>query len=137
VALVTSLLTDSKISSCDAREVHSLPPSGIGALSVWLFTVGIGDEIGWRGYALPRLRKDRSALHATDVLAFSYAFGHLPQFFSVFDPQQQSHASSDRVAGLTVLTWFFSSAGGSILVVAVFHGCFDYISLSGARNGIA
>jgi membrane protease YdiL (CAAX protease family) len=136
VALVMNLLTNNKISFSDLGEIHFLPPLGIGALFFWVLTFGIGEEIGWRGYALPRLQKDRNALYATIILAFFWALWHLPQFFYLFDTSIAIGWIIGLFSGAIVFTWLFNSAEGSILVVAIFHGCFNYISASSAGNGL-
>ena len=45
-----------------------------------LFTFGIGEETGWRGYALPALQKRFTALTATLILAAGWACWHIPAF---------------------------------------------------------
>ncbi|BAJ64756.1 CPBP family intramembrane glutamic endopeptidase [Anaerolinea thermophila] len=136
VALVMNLLTNTKISLSELGEIHFLPPLGIGALFLWLVTFGIGEEIGWRGYALPRLQKDRNALYATIILAFFWALWHLPQFFYLFDTSIAIGWVIGLFAGAIVFTWLFNSAEGSILILAIWHGCFNYISASNAGNGL-
>ncbi len=45
--------------------------AGLGWLGGWVFhilTFGFGEETGWRGFALPRLQRGRSALSATLIL---------------------------------------------------------------------
>jgi uncharacterized protein len=31
-------------------------------------------------------------------------------------------------AGAIFLTWLYNSTGGSVLIVAVWHGCFDFVT---------
>jgi membrane protease YdiL (CAAX protease family) len=136
MAVGMNTLAGSNISLSQLGEVHFLPPLGIGALFLWLFTFGIGEEIGWRGFALPRLQKDRGALAATATLATFWAVWHLPQFFYLFDPAIAIGWAIGLFAGAIVFTWLLNSTSGSILVVAVWHGCFNYITASSAGNGM-
>jgi membrane protease YdiL (CAAX protease family) len=80
-AVILNLAAGSAIGLSDLGVVHFLPPLGLGALVLWIVTFGIGEEIGWRGYALPRLQKGRSALTATSILFVLWALWHLPAFF--------------------------------------------------------
>jgi membrane protease YdiL (CAAX protease family) len=135
-ALVMNFLTASKISLFDFGVVKFLPPLGIGALPLWILTFGFGEETGWRGFALPRLQKSRSALYATTILTFFWALWHLPQFFYVFDPSIAIGWVIGLYAGAIVFTWIINSTEGSILLAAVFHGCFNYITSSDAGGGL-
>jgi membrane protease YdiL (CAAX protease family) len=134
VILGLVLVTGEPISIATLGEVNFLPPLGIGALA--LLTFGIGEETGWRGYALPRLQKNRSALSATLILAVFWALWHLPQFFYLFDPAIAIGWGIGLFAGAIVFTWLFNSANGSILILAVWHGCFNFMSASDAGNGV-
>jgi hypothetical protein len=39
-------------------------------------------------------------------------------------------------AGAIVFTWLLNSTEGSIPIVAIFHGCFNYITSSNAGKGL-
>jgi len=55
-----------------SRFGSTVEVTGLGWLAGWAFhtlTFGIGEETGWRGFALPRLQKGRSALSATFILS--------------------------------------------------------------------
>jgi uncharacterized protein len=135
-AVAVTLVTGEPISIDSLGTVNFLPPLGWAALPLWLFTFGIGEETGWRGYALPRLQRSHSALSATLILAGLWALWHLPQFFYLFDPAIAIGWLLGLVCGAIVFTWLTNSANGSILIVAVWHGCFNFMSASHAGNGI-
>lgn len=123
-------------------EVDYLPYLGIGgALILWLLTFGIGEEVGWRGFALPRLQQGHSALTATLILGIVWAFWHLPAFF-----YKDTYVAMGLIAGLPlfllsilaaslVFTWLYNSTCGSLLMVILFHALFDFLSVSRAGGG--
>ena len=117
-------------------QVNFLPNLGFGALPLWIFTFGFGEEIGWRGYALPRLQKNRSALSATLILAVFWAFWHLPLFFFLYDVAILAGWFFGLIAGAIVFTWLYNSAAGSISIIAVWHGTFNFITASPAGEGL-
>jgi len=117
-------------------EVNFLPNLGTGALFLWIFTYGIGEEIGWRGYALPRLQQKMSALSATLVLGVLWALWHLPIFFYVFEPAIAVGWFFGLMSGAILFTWLYNSTGGNLLAVALWHGTFNFITASAAGEGL-
>lgn len=136
VALILNLAMASGITVSTIGEVQFLPPLGMGALLLWILTFGFGEETGWRGYALPRLQFGRSAFFATVILWFFWALWHLPAFFYLYDPAIAPMWLIGQFAGAILFTWLFNSSAGSILIVAIWHGCFNFISSSQAGNGL-
>jgi hypothetical protein len=52
-----------------------------------IFVVVVGEELGWRGFALPHLLRDRSALAASLILGLLWSAWHLPTFLVPGTPQ--------------------------------------------------
>jgi uncharacterized protein len=52
-----------------------------------VFFLIVGEELGRRGYALPRLLAQRSALAASLILGVMWGAWHLPPFFVTGTPQ--------------------------------------------------
>ena len=90
-------------------------------ISTW---VQAGEEIGWRGYALPRLA-DRFGLGpASVVLGVLWASWHLPLFFiPAADTLGQSFPLYLlQVTALSVaMAWLYWRTGGSLLLVMLLH----------------
>ena len=84
----------------------------------------LGEEIGWRGYALPRLQAGRSALSASLILGVIWGFYHLPLYFTgqAFRPPSLFAPFVIGIIALSViLTWVYNSTGGSLLLVVLLH----------------
>ena len=94
-------------------------------ISVYLFIqVGIGEEIGWRGYALPKLQTGYSALVSSVILGGIWVLWHLPLFFN----PATSYSNTPLWVFLIFLLpfsiligWIFNSTGGSVLMVMILH----------------
>lgn len=89
-----------------------------------LVQVGIGEEVGWRGYALPRLQTGYSALVSSLILGVLWALWHLPLFFN----PATSYSNTPFWVFLVFLlpfpivyTWIFNSTGGSVLMAMILH----------------
>jgi uncharacterized protein len=78
----------------------------------------LGEEPGWRGYALPLLQTDRSPLGAGLVLALIVALWHLPL---VVAGQLPPLGLPVTFAITLVYVWLFNHTGGSVLLTMVFH----------------
>jgi len=118
--------------------VDFLPGLGLAALPMWLLTFGVGEETGWRGYALPRLQKGRSPLSATIILWAFWAFWHAPMFLYSYELSTLPGFLVGLLAGAITFTWLYNSTGGSILLVALFHGVFNFVTACIAcKSGLA
>jgi uncharacterized protein len=118
----------------------------LGLLPYWLANVvffGFGEEVGWRGFALPRLQTGRrSALVAALILSLFWAAWHVPLFSFAMGLEGMGLAAIagwffSIATGSGLLAWLYNSTGGSILIVAIFHGALDIAINSPAGPEVA
>ena len=83
-----------------------------------------GEEVGWRGYALPRLAAHLGLGGASVLLGVIWALWHLPLFFL---PGSGSEGQSFpiyllHVTALSVaMSWLYWKTSGSLLLVMLMH----------------
>ena len=83
-----------------------------------------GEEIGWRGYALPRLAARLGLAGASILLGFIWGFWHLPQFFI---PGADTYGQSFlvfllQVTALSVaIAWLYARTNRSLLLPMLMH----------------
>jgi membrane protease YdiL (CAAX protease family) len=121
-------------------QVDYLPPLGlVGVLILWLLTFGLGEEAGWRAFALPRLQRNHSALAASLILGLIWGFWHLPAFFyrDSYSLMLFPFFLISLVAATIVFTWLYNGTRGSLLMVVLFHALFDLLSVSEAGGDLA
>jgi hypothetical protein len=84
----------------------------------------LGEELGWRGFALPRLQARCGALRASVVVGVVWALWHLPLFAIPGAPQSQVPFSLfvvQAVALCVVFAWAYNGTKGSLPVVLLLH----------------
>jgi membrane protease YdiL (CAAX protease family) len=97
-----------------------------------LFLIGglvNGEEIGWRGFALPQLLAKHSALTASLILGSLWALFHLPLFFTRGDSFASTPPLSFlvRMIGAAILfTWIYNNTGGSLLLAYLMHAASNF-----------
>jgi len=100
------------------------PPILVVGFVYVLVTSVAGEELGWRGFALPRLQRSYSALTASLVLGVVWFAWHLPLFYTPDDFHRfvPLELFALQVVGFTVLyTWLFNETDGSLLFPHLFH----------------
>ena len=88
------------------------------------FIIIWGEEIGWRGYALPKLQKKMHPIIASLILGLLWGFWHLPLFWFDGSVHQQMGLPFFILAtiGYSILyTWIYNGTRGSLLLICLLH----------------
>lgn len=103
---------------------------------VVILLISLGEEFGWRGFALPRLQQRFSALNASLVLGVVWGFWHFPGFLiGTGVPLDMPFALFLlwTVLATILMTWVYNNTGGSILSAILMHSAanasFNYLPL--------
>lgn len=112
---------------------------------VWLFAVlvnGLGEEVGWRGFALPHLQHRHSSLRAVGILALLWAGWHAPVIGSLASFRDRGLSGivaaplfTLGIACLTVALVWLTDRSGSVLIAALAHGTYNMVSATAAAEG--
>lgn len=124
------------------EEYTGIGSVGLAAvIGIALVVNGLGEEIGWRGFAAHRLLRERGPLPTSLLVAVMWAIWHLPLFWVVesfrsFGPAMIAGWLLGLLAGSIVLTFLYRSAGESILLVAAWDTAFNLTTATEATQGI-
>ena len=94
--------------------------------------VQAGEEIGWRGYALPRLAARLGFARGSVVLGIIWALWHIPLFFipGVDNYGQSIPLFVVAVTALSVaMAWLYVQTGGSLLLAMLMHSAINQTTL--------
>jgi membrane protease YdiL (CAAX protease family) len=91
-----------------------------------LTTVVNGEELAWRGFALPRLQTRWNALTSSIILGIIWAVFHLPLFFTLTGSSIDSLSILSRsiqlIGASVIFTWLYNHTHGSVLLAYLLHG---------------
>lgn len=123
--LVTGTLPDFRLTSA-YRAAGSPASVLLFVLPVFLADVlGNGEEIGWRGYALPRLQARYSALYSALVLGLIWALWHIAIYIRSFNPTWFAWYVVSVLAKSVLITWAYNGSRGSLLLATLYHATWN------------
>lgn len=134
VVLIVRLVTGSWQAAGGFGQVAEWPELNWAAgWLAWILISGLGEETGWRGFALPRLQARHSARDASLILGLLWAGWHAPAFLYNYELSLFSVLAFvvGIVAGAMVLTWLYNSTGGSVLATILWHGSYNAVVAGG------
>jgi membrane protease YdiL (CAAX protease family) len=79
------------------------------------------EEMGWRGYVLPRLQIRHSALISSLVLGAIWALWHLPRYLAPGDSGSFVLGTLKILAEAILYTWLYNNTKGSLLLATIMH----------------
>ena len=106
-----------------AIQLRAWPLPQFILLGTFILVGGALEELGWRGFALPKLLTRHSALFSALFLGLIWGILHISLTF----PGQMNAGSHWlptvlQITGLSVvLTWLYIQTGGSIVIPMLFH----------------
>lgn len=96
---------------------------------VFVFLLGGGqEELGWRGFALPRLLERFDAVTASLVIGAVWAVWHLPLFVVEGSSQYGTPFVPYAISLLALsmlFTWLYRATGRSVLLVMILHASYN------------
>lgn len=97
----------------------------VGGLTAFRTDPGpLGEELGWRGFALPRLEQRMRGIGAALLLGTIWGIWHLPAFFipGLHQNGFPLWAFMVSIVSLAVLVvWIVNNAGGSVIIAILAH----------------
>ena len=97
--------------------------------AVGIIFPSLGEEPGWRGFALPRLQQLYGPLAGTLILGVLHGLWHLPVYFvpgaileGPFDVTAFAANTGLLITMTVIWTWLFNNAGQSVFFAMFVHG---------------
>ena len=106
--------------------LSQLPVILLGAI----FTGALGEELGWRGTALPLLQSRWNPLLSSLILGVLWGLYHLPSFLLSGLPLQDVPILPFMLSALAltvIITWSFNRTHGTLIIVFLYHFSFNFI----------
>lgn len=92
----------------------------------------LGEEIGWRGYALPNLLSKKGWVMSGLILGVLWAVWHVPLFLTAESVQSEMFPVwyfADLMASSLIFVWLFLHTKGSVLIATLLHGSINTFAI--------
>jgi membrane protease YdiL (CAAX protease family) len=128
IALLSVVVIPGVVGSFEG--LSALAPLSVLGIYVYVLFLGgaLGEEPGWRGFALPRLQSMHGPLLGSLILGPLWALWHLPLFLTPWN-ELTTYNVVVFVLATTCLaimyTWVFNNTKGSVLMAILIHASFN------------
>jgi membrane protease YdiL (CAAX protease family) len=112
------------------KGLGALAPLSLLGIFVYVLFLGgaLGEEPGWRGFALPRLQSLHGPLLGSLILGPLWALWHLPLFLTPWNKLTTFNVVVFVLATTCfaiMYTWVFNNTKGSVLMAILIHATFN------------
>ena len=97
----------------------------VGNLLVTIVIVGLFEELGWRGFLLPRLQRGQTALVAALLVGLVWLPWHLPELVSDRGERPLAQFVIYILASSVIYAWLYNSTRASLPIVILSHAAFN------------
>ncbi len=130
--ILISIITQAKVRGMPI-PLNQFPVTGLGLIGLvtvkfmyqLFFFNATGEEVGWRGFALPRLQARTSPLVACLALNVFWPLWHLFLWMAegkpVSSPEYWGETYLTHLSATVTIVWFYNRSKGSILVAGIAH----------------
>lgn len=128
VVIANLLSTETSIPLVGREVANSSVVEMVGMVPLLFIVVTLinGEELAWRGFALPRLQDRYSALISSLLLGLVWVLFHLPLFLTYtgfpLDLAGMLSRSIQLLGSAIIFTWLFNNTRGSVLLAYLLHG---------------
>jgi membrane protease YdiL (CAAX protease family) len=108
-------------------------PTLVGTFLILMISDGLGEELGWRGYLLPRLLSRYRAVPASLILGLGWWLWHLPLIWTAgaaIEGQPPWLLLADLMAKSLIFTYVFLGTKGSVLFAIMLHASTNLFTIS-------
>ena len=101
----------------------------VGAVLSAIVFAALGEELGWRGFALPRMQARQQAFAASLLLGVLWGLWHLPLKIAVGTSPLGfiDFVLSGPLPNAVLFTWVYNNTKGSLFLMVLFHAVLDIV----------
>jgi membrane protease YdiL (CAAX protease family) len=98
-------------------------------IAIMIFGGPLGEELGWRGFVLPKLKKKFNPVISSIILGFIWTFWHAPMFYFRISGYNVSFIVYllETIWLTTIFTWLYNNTKGSLLIIILYHSFDNFV----------
>lgn len=101
-------------------------------LAIIFFGGPLGEELGWRGFVLPKLQRKSNPLLASVIVGTIWVCWHLPMFLFHIEGYNDVNFILylyGTICLAIIYTWLYNNTNGSLLIPILYHGIDNFVLL--------